>query len=168
MDWFIFYRKHMNLNALKMIKHHHENCDGSGYPDGLSGDKIPLGSRIIAVADYYDKALNMKSGHEANIPNKVINDMVSLAGERFDPLILNCFVDMMKEVIKKEQELYETEISLYELREGMILAKPLETRSGRVMLGADFKITKDILERIWKHHLNDSLVTDVYIYKRSA
>ncbi len=38
-----------------MIRHHHERLDGSGYPDGLRGDTIPVGARIIAVADEYDR-----------------------------------------------------------------------------------------------------------------
>jgi response regulator RpfG family c-di-GMP phosphodiesterase len=46
--------------AAPMIRHHHERLDGSGYPDGLRGDAIPIGARIIAVADEYDRLV---AGH---------------------------------------------------------------------------------------------------------
>jgi HD-GYP domain-containing protein (c-di-GMP phosphodiesterase class II) len=45
-----------------MIRHHHERLDGSGYPDGLRGERIPIGARIIAVADEYDRLVTAAGG----------------------------------------------------------------------------------------------------------
>jgi putative two-component system response regulator len=61
--------------ALPVIRHHHERPDGSGYPDGLEGDEIPLGARIVAVVDAYDEA-----GRQFDV--RVVEAMGRLLGDR--------------------------------------------------------------------------------------
>lgn len=65
-----------------MIRHHHEAWDGSGYPDGISGMDIPLGARILAIAEAYDEA-----GQEKDI-------IAAEAGRLFDPEIVDAFLEM--------------------------------------------------------------------------
>ena len=78
--------------VIPSIRSHHEWYDGSGYPDRLVGDQIPLGGRILAVADVYDALLS----HRPFRPAKTVPDAVQLmrdhSGTQFDPEILNtCF-----------------------------------------------------------------------------
>lgn len=75
--------------AAVLIRHHHERFDGRGYPDGLKGEEIPLGSRIIFVADYYDHLVNSKSGTQAKSPEAILKSMNQLSGTCFDPQILS-------------------------------------------------------------------------------
>jgi putative nucleotidyltransferase with HDIG domain len=75
-----------------IVLHHHERWDGLGYPSKLSGEKIPLESRIIAVADAYDAMTSTRPyrdclGHEA-----AVNDIQSLAGSQFDPMVVDAFL----------------------------------------------------------------------------
>ena len=69
-----------------MIRHHHERLDGSGYPDGLRGDTIPIGARIIAVANEYDR-LASAAGHEAALTSLAGHARRSLDGSVFAALI---------------------------------------------------------------------------------
>jgi HD-GYP domain-containing protein (c-di-GMP phosphodiesterase class II) len=79
-----------------MIRHHHERCDGSGYPDGLTGDEIPLGARIIAVADVYD-ALTSNRPYRAALAHAVaVERLASEAGRTLDEDVVTVFVDLMK------------------------------------------------------------------------
>ncbi len=67
-----------------LVRHHHERWDGQGYPDGLIGDEIPLGSRIIQVADCMDAMLmerTYKGGHSVD---KMLHELVRCAGTQFD------------------------------------------------------------------------------------
>lgn len=80
-----------------MIKHHHERFDGAGYPDGLSGDSIPLGARIIAVADCFDALTSTRSYHERLTRDEALLKMEEDYGW-FDPEILEAF----KKVLEKE------------------------------------------------------------------
>ncbi|MHB8880657.1 MAG: HD-GYP domain-containing protein [Thermodesulfovibrionales bacterium] len=77
---------------LPSILHHHENFDGSGYPHGLAGGKIPLSSRIIAVADAYDAILSERPYRSAANREQALNELVACAGSQFDPGIVEAFV----------------------------------------------------------------------------
>jgi len=73
------------------IHHHHEWWDGSGYPDGLSGDEIPLISRIIGVADAFDAMSSDRPYRKALSRQTVIEEFKRFAGVQFDPLVAKEF-----------------------------------------------------------------------------
>ena len=76
------------------VRHHHENFDGSGYPDGLMGEQIPLCSRIIALADNYDAMAVSRPYHKARTHQEVMDVMHNDVGTKHDPdlLLAFCFV----------------------------------------------------------------------------
>lgn len=79
----------------KYVLHHHERWDGKGYPMGLSGEDIPLISRIIAIADAYD-AMRSDRPYRKGLPIDVIrNELVEHSGMQFDPAIAKIFVKMI-------------------------------------------------------------------------
>jgi HD-GYP domain-containing protein (c-di-GMP phosphodiesterase class II) len=72
------------------VLHHHEWFDGSGYPDGLSGDAIPLSSRIVAIADVYD-ALTTDRPYRSPLPGKeALAELIKGEGTHFDPALVRC------------------------------------------------------------------------------
>jgi len=73
------------------IRHHHEKWDGTGYPTGLKGTQIPLGARIIAVADTYD-AMTSTRVYRAALSDEVTrNEMARVAGTQLDPAVVKAF-----------------------------------------------------------------------------
>src|SRR5207249_3305379 len=72
-----------------MIRHHHENFDGSGYPDGLSGEQIPIGARIIMIADTIDAMTTDRPYREALPFDRVLEEMRKYAGQQFDPRLVD-------------------------------------------------------------------------------
>ena len=79
------------------ILHHHEHWDGSGYPDGLSRESIPLLSRVIAVVDAYDAMTNDRAYRPAMSVSKAVAELKRCAGSQFDPFIVSEFLGMLKE-----------------------------------------------------------------------
>ena len=75
----------------RTIKHHHENFDGSGYPDGLKAKEIPIGSRILAVADAFDAITSDHAYAPARSCAHALNEIVSRAGSQFDPEVVEAF-----------------------------------------------------------------------------
>ena len=71
-----------------MILHHHERYDGGGYPSGLSGERIPVGARIVAVADAVDTMLSPRSYKPAYAVHEVRNELMEEMGRQFDPLVV--------------------------------------------------------------------------------
>ena len=76
-----------------MVLHHHERWDGAGYPDGLRGDAIPLGARIIFVADAYDAMTSDRVYRAKRSPEEAIAELERCSGTQFDPEIVTAFVE---------------------------------------------------------------------------
>jgi polar amino acid transport system substrate-binding protein len=68
-----------------VIRHHHENYDGSGYPDGIAGQLIPIGARIIMIADTLDAMTTDRPYRKALGLNQAIEELERLSGRQFDP-----------------------------------------------------------------------------------
>jgi len=79
-----------------MIRHHHERWDGSGYPDGLTGDEIPLGARIIAVADVYDALTSNRPYRVALSHATAIEHLTTEAGRTLDEDAVTVFVGLIQ------------------------------------------------------------------------
>jgi putative nucleotidyltransferase with HDIG domain len=80
----------------EIIHSHHERLDGRGYPDGLAGDDIPLGSRIIAAADTYDVMTSRDSYRRPVSPEAAIAELRRVAGSQLDPLVVEAFIAMIE------------------------------------------------------------------------
>ncbi len=101
--------KPINPEAAKIIRHHHENWDGTGYPDGLKGEQIPLLSRIITVADVFDALTTNRPYRKAFDFKKAMDIMHRDKGKMFDPEIFEAFLTIKTEILLKK-ELDEEEI----------------------------------------------------------
>jgi putative two-component system response regulator len=88
------------LNASRgfapIIRHHHERFDGRGYPDGLSADAIPLGARIVAVADAYEAIVHGRPYQPARAHGIAADELTSLRGRQFDPDLVPIFLDELE------------------------------------------------------------------------
>lgn len=73
------------------IRHHHERWDGTGYPEGLAGERIPLFARIIAVADAYDAMITARPYRREKSPAVALAEISAHAGTQFDPAIARAF-----------------------------------------------------------------------------
>src|SRR3954454_24711052 len=80
------------------VLHHHERWDGSGYPDGLPGDRIPLGARIIFVADAYDAMTSERVYRRRVLPEQAIAELRRCAGSQFDPNAVDSLADELGSV----------------------------------------------------------------------
>ncbi len=85
-------------NGKDLILHHHERYDGHGYPGGLKGDQIPLGARIIAVADAFDAMTSDRPYRGALTFGEAVKELVRNRGRQFDPMV----VDVMLEILEGE------------------------------------------------------------------
>ena len=82
---------------IPMVLHHHERYDGKGYPDGLSGDEIDIGARILAVADVFDALKSDRPYREGWAIERVVDLITEEAGRQFDPDIVDAFLTVMKQ-----------------------------------------------------------------------
>jgi response regulator RpfG family c-di-GMP phosphodiesterase len=80
--------------TIPMIRHHHERWDGSGYPDGMKGDEIPMGARIIGVAEAFDTMVASLGWRRGMSNFEAINELRRCAGSQFDPKVVEAFAEI--------------------------------------------------------------------------
>lgn len=137
----------------RLIRSHHERFDGSGYPDGLSGENIPWLGRLLGVAVAY-----AESNHSARDAAEVIRHQ---SGTHFDPEAVRIFVRSLPHanVPRKQRE-----VGLEELRPGMVLAKGVLTANGMLLIPDGQVLTDTNVEKIRNHHRVSPLNPSMLIY----
>ncbi len=86
-------------DLVKIVLHHHERFDGKGYPEGLSGENIPLGARILAVADSIDAMVSKSVYREAKTLNSCREEIERNAGAMYDPAITKVVLEHWSEIV---------------------------------------------------------------------
>lgn len=85
-------------HVAEAVLYHHERFDGSGYPDGLAGEQIPVASRIVAVVDAYCAMLDRRSYKEAYSVARARAELLRCSGTQFDPVIVRAVLAAIREI----------------------------------------------------------------------
>ncbi|MBU4305897.1 MAG: response regulator [Candidatus Omnitrophica bacterium] len=90
---------HMDIDQqlVSMILYHHERYDGSGYPEGLLGERIPVGARIIAVCDAYKAMISERPYRKKLDKKEALKELIRCSGSQFDPVIIKVFFELLPE-----------------------------------------------------------------------
>jgi len=89
-------RRILDERTLEVIRNHHERFDGSGYPDGLAGEKIPLSARIFSVVDAFDAMTTDRPYRMALSIDEALHRLQQGAGTQFDPGVVQAFDELMR------------------------------------------------------------------------
>jgi response regulator RpfG family c-di-GMP phosphodiesterase len=135
--------------AVKYIRGHHERFDGIGYPDRLLGLSIPLGSRILAVANDYDAA---QLGTLLNKPltqQEALHFIQDGRGNRYDPAVVDAFLGkMVKQVNAAAAVASELMLSSSQLQTGMKLSRDMKGKDGSLLLSKDYILNAQVIDQI--------------------
>ncbi len=96
----------------KVVRAHHEKYDGSGYPDGVKGSEIPLGSRIMGVADAYDSITSDRPYRNASSHRRAVKEIIRNSGTQFDPEVVEHFLEVYQTFKKDNEEDTSTEVEI--------------------------------------------------------
>ncbi len=80
-----------------IVRWHHERYDGTGYPDGLCGEEIPLDARIICIADFFDAITSKRPYRQPETLESALGMVLEQRGKMFDPVLVDVFIPMMRE-----------------------------------------------------------------------
>jgi putative nucleotidyltransferase with HDIG domain len=83
------------FDVLKIIRHHHERWDGSGYPDGLQGEQIPIGSRVINLVEAFEVMSSGSEFHPAKGGREILDELKRGSGNQFDPNLVTEFLNFL-------------------------------------------------------------------------
>lgn len=135
---------HFPYPVVPVVRHHHENWDGTGYPDGIKGTEIPVGARVLAIVDCYD-ALTSDRPYRPKLPvSQAIEIVSSRRGTMYDPLIVDAFVRLIQTLPTEEREPEGMEV----LAKGSAISKAaaMEPFSRRLLDAAQLGLNRLIRE----------------------
>lgn len=136
--------------AARLIRAQHERYDGRGYPDGLAGEAIPLGARILALANDYD-ALQVGTLYTQRLmPGEVLDYICDNRGKRYDPAVVDALLRHLRGESPRPAAVVGRIVQPDELRPGMVLARDLVTRDRLLLLSEGFVLDDKLIEKIQK------------------
>lgn len=147
-----------------LIRCHHERFDGKGFPDGLRGEEIPLGSRMIAVAEAYDDIVHWAHSERRSPKEAAFAYLKEHRGRRFDPGMVDQFLDTVDRMVGVVQEVV---VDLEDLRAGMVLSRDLRTGSGRLLLPKNTPLKASHVEKIMNFHRLDPIEQRIYVRQKA-
>jgi response regulator RpfG family c-di-GMP phosphodiesterase len=159
----------VNISGLRkagtLIRHHHEKYDGSGYPDRLAGEAIPLGSRILAFADQIDRAARTATGEVAET---VMSRLEMDLGTRFDPSLMRVFRKIAKYAYfsmssGEAPKDIELELRPEEIKPGMTLSRSVVSGSGMLLLYRGVALDETMVRAICSYYELDPPKRGVYV-----
>lgn len=155
----------MGIDQLKgaalLIRHHHELFDGSGYPDHLSGLAIPIGCRILTVANEYDALQIGTLVQQAMRPADTLKWLIENRGKRYDPSVVDALVAILSE--QNTDLVIELPNRPSSLKPGMILSRDLPHPDGYLLLAKGQKIDAPIIEQLRKLEAIEGHPLTIYI-----
>ncbi len=137
-------------DAAVLIRHHQERWDGAGYPDGLSGDAIPMGARLLKLAvDTIEMEMGMIQARPIPRPD-ALKLIAQSAGRSYDPTLCKAFIDAVSSLSEDETPLDESilVLSSHALEPGMIMMKKLYSNSGTLLLSDGKILNQRLIERL--------------------
>jgi putative nucleotidyltransferase with HDIG domain len=90
--------------VVPIVRHHHENWDGSGYPDGVRGSDIPIGARVLSVADCFDALTSDRPYRPRLTDAEALRILQDRSGTMYDPLIVNTFTSVYKNLLPAPED----------------------------------------------------------------
>ncbi len=150
-------------DAALLIRSQHERFDGMGYPDRLSGSKIPLGARILAVAGDYD---GLQRGLVTNgylSASQAQAFIIDGRGKRYDPDMVDAFVAVAGVTAQHPASVSEKQITPARLQSRMVLTRDLLTRDGILLLSRDHVLTPGLIEKIRSYEATDANPLTIHV-----
>lgn len=135
-------------DATLIIRHHHERFDGKGYPDQLAGIAIPIGARILAVANDYDSLLLGTLTNRPLNANEARVFMNDNRGVRYDPAVVDLFDVILSE--RKHTEVEERQVKIMHLHAGLVLTRDVMHPEGYLLLLAGHVLDDHLIGQLAK------------------
>lgn len=151
--------------AARLLRAHQERWDGTGYPDGLAGEAIPLGARILAVANDFDELQmgTLKSNKLGADEAKAY--LLQYKGKRYDPKVVEAFLAAQGGEPEIAPAASAT-VAAADLQPGMVLARDLISRHGVLLLAADYMLEDSLIRQIREYEKADGSPLVVHIKRR--
>lgn len=149
--------------AADLVRAHHEQYNGRGFPDGIAGDAVPPGARIISAASVFDNLTHRGRVRMAELPERLRR----MRGYQLDPVLVDLLVVYSEELADSESRRQDVEISLDDLTPGMRIAREVRRPTGALILPVGSAVTTHGIEKLKKNRELAGITDRVFVYRNS-
>ncbi|MGE0484015.1 MAG: HD domain-containing phosphohydrolase [Gammaproteobacteria bacterium] len=151
--------------ACGIIRSHHERYDGSGYPDGLAGQDIPLGARIVGALNDFDGLVTGTLTGARHSRLQALSYLEVRAGSHYDPTVVRAIKAVVKRDKEKEETTSDLTLTTDLLAPGMVLLRDVRTETGMIVLAAGTELNDALLAKLrqFESDLEDKLELHVRV-----
>lgn len=151
--------------AAKIIKDHHVEVNSE------AGKSMSMESKILMIVDSFDKEVSKEYdkdlGEKSKTLSEILGEMVGKKGLVFDAELIEKFKELILTNFKLESFVNEIKIHPTELEEGMVLSRPLFNVDGKILLNSEYRITKEVILRIFKHNQVVAIKSPLSVYAKA-
>ena len=159
----------MNMDSMaavrQLLRSQHENFDGSGYPDGLAGEAIPLGARVLAVSRDYVDFLSGRLNGESGSSHGALAHLRTGAGTIYDPSVVELLPEALGALSGDEFSGRETQVQTHALEVGMRLSRDLSTPDGLLLLAGDTALTDATIRTLIGLEKRSGSKLEIYVFE---
>ncbi len=147
--------------AARIIRSHHERYDGQGFPDSLRGELIPLGARILALANDYDNLCHGLTTGQRFSADEAKREIINAKNKRYDPKVVDAFIVLTGAPAENPTD--ERAIATADLKPGMVLARDLISSDGALLLATDYILTEGVVLQIQEYERIEQRPLTLYV-----
>ncbi len=148
----------------RIVKLHHEQYNGRGFPNGIDGSQIPLLAQLVGAASFYDDLRFLRKV----ALDEMAQHLQRTRGYQFAPEIVDMLLEININIIEKEKATNDRSVEIDRLQEGMVLSRNIYLKTGAFIMSADSPLGNDAIDKL-KQYVKLKAITDrVYVYKDSS
>jgi response regulator RpfG family c-di-GMP phosphodiesterase len=145
----------------RLVRMHHEQYNGRGFPDGLAAGQIPMGARIVAAASIYDDLV-----YRERIPLEQIPEQLQqYRGYQLAPEMVSLLIEFNVAMQQEETQRDDRHMRIVDLKAGMVLARDVLMKSGAFLMAADTQLDEGILQKLKRYHEMGNISDKVFVKK---
>jgi putative two-component system response regulator len=145
----------------KVVRMHHEQTNGRGFPDGLTDSQIPLPASVVNAASSYDHLHSVQKIQLKKIPEQ----LQRMRGYQLDPELVDLLLEYNIEQMQEDAKLTELDVEIDDLEPGMVLSRDVRMRTGAFFMGSDTTIDAAIIAKLKQYYELGNIASTVFINK---
>ncbi|MEZ5706547.1 MAG: response regulator [Burkholderiaceae bacterium] len=155
---------HQLQGVAKIVRQHHERHDGNGFPDGLAGEEIVLGARIVAAASDLDEMTHGASGEEKLSTERARSILLGAVGTRYDEKVVHALLEAAESLADFAQN--DVQIEAKELCPGMVLARAVLSASGAMLLAAGYVFDERVVNQVKAYASREGVRLTLWVHNK--
>lgn len=145
----------------RLVRSHHEQHNGRGFPDGLKEDRIPLGAAIVAAASLYDDLVH----RERIDPKRVPEQLQRCRGYQLRPDLVGLLLEANLELMQKENQRVDRMVDIESLQAGMVLSREVLMKSGAFCMAPNTPLSEENIKRLKHYYEMGNIANKVFVKK---